>query len=206
MRRNCSAPLTAFATSWSYAALHLPLTSLLTPHSMSEGSLEAPTRHEIDWKSPDYYDEGKLFEELERVYDICHGCRRCVSLCTSFPDPVRPGRFQRDAGGGRGQEGGLLEGRRPVLPLRPVLHDQVPLRSAAPLERRLPAPDAAGQGGEVQEGRDQSARQAAVQHRRAGQARLDPGGRADGQCGQPYPGRPHADGKLAGHRQGARAA
>jgi Fe-S oxidoreductase len=52
---------------------------------MREGSLEAPTRHEIHWKSPDYYDEGKLFKELERVYDICHGCRRCVSLCTSFP-------------------------------------------------------------------------------------------------------------------------
>ena len=52
---------------------------------MREGSLEAPTRHKVDWKSPDYYDEGKLFTELERVYDICHGCRRCVSLCTSFP-------------------------------------------------------------------------------------------------------------------------
>ena len=52
---------------------------------MREGSLEPPTRHEIDWKSPDYYNEGKLVEELERVYDICHGCRRCVSLCTSFP-------------------------------------------------------------------------------------------------------------------------
>ena len=52
---------------------------------MREGSLEAPTRHEIDWKSPDYYDEGQVFKELERVYDICHGCRRCVSLCKSFP-------------------------------------------------------------------------------------------------------------------------
>jgi len=50
-----------------------------------EGSLEAPTRHPIDWKSPDFYDEEKLFDELHRVYDICHGCRRCVSLCTSFP-------------------------------------------------------------------------------------------------------------------------
>ena len=52
---------------------------------MREGSLEAPTRHPIDWKSKDFYDEAKLFEELERVYDICHGCRRCVSLCTAFP-------------------------------------------------------------------------------------------------------------------------
>jgi len=50
-----------------------------------EGSLEAPTRHPIDWKSGEFYDEPTLFDELERVYDICHGCRRCVSLCNSFP-------------------------------------------------------------------------------------------------------------------------
>jgi glycerol-3-phosphate dehydrogenase subunit C len=53
--------------------------------STREGSLEAPTRHPIDWKSPDFYDEVKLNTELHRVYDICHGCRRCVSLCTAFP-------------------------------------------------------------------------------------------------------------------------
>src|SRR5581483_3923735 len=52
---------------------------------MREGSLEAPTRHPIEWKKPEYYDEADLFKELERVYDICHGCRRCVSLCTAFP-------------------------------------------------------------------------------------------------------------------------
>jgi Fe-S oxidoreductase len=50
-----------------------------------EGSLEAPTRHPIDWNSPDFYNEERLLGELHRVYDICHGCRRCVSLCTSFP-------------------------------------------------------------------------------------------------------------------------
>ncbi len=50
-----------------------------------EGSLEAPTRHPIDWNSPEFQDEGKLFSELERVFDICHGCRRCFSLCHSFP-------------------------------------------------------------------------------------------------------------------------
>jgi Fe-S oxidoreductase len=52
---------------------------------MREGSLEAPTRHPIDWKSPDFYDEAKVFDELHRVYEICHGCRRCVNLCTAFP-------------------------------------------------------------------------------------------------------------------------
>lgn len=50
-----------------------------------EGSLEAPTRHPLNWKDPEFYNEAPLFEELERVYDICHGCRRCVSLCDAFP-------------------------------------------------------------------------------------------------------------------------
>jgi Fe-S oxidoreductase len=53
--------------------------------SAREGSLEAPTRHALDWHSPDFYDEGKLTKELERVFDICHGCRRCFSLCNAFP-------------------------------------------------------------------------------------------------------------------------
>ena len=50
-----------------------------------EGNLEAPTRHPLQWRSADFRDESKLFAELERVFDICHGCRRCVSLCTAFP-------------------------------------------------------------------------------------------------------------------------
>ena len=50
-----------------------------------EGGLKAPTRHPIEWRSNDFYDETSLENELHRVYDICHGCRRCVSLCTSFP-------------------------------------------------------------------------------------------------------------------------
>ena len=50
-----------------------------------EGSLEAPTRHPIDWKNPEYFNEEALNAELERVFDICHGCRRCVSLCNAFP-------------------------------------------------------------------------------------------------------------------------
>ena len=52
---------------------------------MTEGSLQAPTRHPIDWRNPDFYDEEKLDEEFRRVFDICHGCRRCFNLCDSFP-------------------------------------------------------------------------------------------------------------------------
>jgi len=50
-----------------------------------EGNLEAPTRHPIDWQNAEFYDEEKCLNELERIFDICHGCRRCVSLCNSFP-------------------------------------------------------------------------------------------------------------------------
>jgi len=50
-----------------------------------EGSLEAPTRHPLDWRNPQFYDEAAVTRELERVFDICHGCRRCFSLCNAFP-------------------------------------------------------------------------------------------------------------------------
>ena len=50
-----------------------------------EGSLAAPTRHALDWRNPAFRDETALGDELERVFDICHGCRRCFSLCNSFP-------------------------------------------------------------------------------------------------------------------------
>jgi glycerol-3-phosphate dehydrogenase subunit C len=52
---------------------------------MREGSLEAPVRHALDWQNPWFWDEAALEKELERVFDICHGCRRCFNLCDSFP-------------------------------------------------------------------------------------------------------------------------
>jgi len=53
--------------------------------TVREGNLQAPTRHPLDWQSEAFYDEGALEKELERVFDICHGCRRCVNLCIAFP-------------------------------------------------------------------------------------------------------------------------
>jgi glycerol-3-phosphate dehydrogenase subunit C len=53
--------------------------------TVSEGSLGSPTRHALDWKSADFYDEPQVVKEFERIFDICHGCRRCVNLCTAFP-------------------------------------------------------------------------------------------------------------------------
>jgi glycerol-3-phosphate dehydrogenase subunit C len=52
---------------------------------MTEGSLEAPTRHAIAWQDPDFTDMAKIETEMHRVFDICHTCRRCFNLCDSFP-------------------------------------------------------------------------------------------------------------------------
>ncbi|MEX3932401.1 heterodisulfide reductase-related iron-sulfur binding cluster [Paraburkholderia phymatum] len=53
------------------------------PHK--EGSLEAPIRYPLDWQSDAFYDQDAIDQELTRVFDICAGCRRCVSLCGTFP-------------------------------------------------------------------------------------------------------------------------
>jgi glycerol-3-phosphate dehydrogenase subunit C len=50
-----------------------------------EGSIQAPKRHPIDFNHPDFLDQKKLDKEMRRVFDICHGCRRCFNLCDSFP-------------------------------------------------------------------------------------------------------------------------
>src|SRR5439155_21390802 len=53
--------------------------------AMREGSLEAPTRHALAWETPEFCDQAKAEGELGRIFEICHGCRRCVNLCTTFP-------------------------------------------------------------------------------------------------------------------------
>ncbi|NKB47217.1 MAG: Fe-S oxidoreductase [Legionellales bacterium] len=53
--------------------------------SNSRGSACAPARYPIHWLRASYYDRKKLQHEMHRVFDICHGCRRCVNLCNAFP-------------------------------------------------------------------------------------------------------------------------
>ena len=55
------------------------------PPGRREGSLEAPTRHPLPWRTPEFHDRAALEAELARVFDICHGCRRCFNLCLAFP-------------------------------------------------------------------------------------------------------------------------
>ena len=52
---------------------------------MREGSIDAPTRHPLGWQDDSFWNKDALNDELERVFDVCHGCRRCVSLCDAFP-------------------------------------------------------------------------------------------------------------------------
>jgi len=51
----------------------------------NEGGTQAPKRHPVDFNHPDFLDLKKLDQEMRRVFDICHGCRRCFNLCDSFP-------------------------------------------------------------------------------------------------------------------------
>ena len=53
--------------------------------AVREGSLEAPKREPIDWQASEYTDAEAVDKELERVFDVCHTCRRCVNLCNAFP-------------------------------------------------------------------------------------------------------------------------
>jgi glycerol-3-phosphate dehydrogenase subunit C len=39
----------------------------------------------LAWRTPEFYDASALEKELARVFDICHGCRRCFNLCQAFP-------------------------------------------------------------------------------------------------------------------------
>ena len=56
-----------------------------TYYMSKEGSIDAPTRHPINFEHPDFLNPEKLDSEMRRVFDICHGCRRCFNLCDSFP-------------------------------------------------------------------------------------------------------------------------
>jgi Fe-S oxidoreductase len=43
----------------------------------------------LDIRSEAFWAPGKVEQELRRVYDVCNGCRRCITLCPSFKDLFR---------------------------------------------------------------------------------------------------------------------
>jgi len=50
-----------------------------------EGSIKAPIRKPVEFNHPDFLDSKKIDDEMRRVFEVCHGCRRCFNLCDSFP-------------------------------------------------------------------------------------------------------------------------
>ena len=50
------------------------------PTYQREGSLEAPTRHPLDWQSDDFYDEAKLFEEPPKPFILAGTIMRDLEL------------------------------------------------------------------------------------------------------------------------------
>lgn len=39
-----------------------------------------------DPNEPKYWDKAALDKEIERVFEVCHGCRMCFKFCDSFPN------------------------------------------------------------------------------------------------------------------------
>ncbi|EFC47468.1 anaerobic glycerol-3-phosphate dehydrogenase subunit C [Naegleria gruberi] len=60
-------------------------TSTSTPSVQREAQRFEAFRYSIPWKDAEYYNEEKLENEMRRIFEICHGCRRCFNLCESFP-------------------------------------------------------------------------------------------------------------------------
>ena len=167
-----------------------------------EGNLQAPTRHPLDWRDPEFYDEAALDKEMERVFDICHGCRRCVSLCQSFPtlfDLVDESKTMEVDGVAKADYAKVVDQcylcdlcymtKCPYVPPHPwnVDFPHLMLRAKAV---------------EVQEGRNDVPRPAADQHRSRRPARDDSRRRADGQQGEHDARRAQGDGQGARRRGG----
>jgi hypothetical protein len=56
-----------------------------------EGGLEAPTRHPLEWRSPEFWDKAALEKELERVFDMPR-LSPLLQPVQRFPDAFRCGR------------------------------------------------------------------------------------------------------------------
>jgi Fe-S oxidoreductase len=120
------------------------------PSDKKEGNLAPPTRHPVEWRSQEFYDRDAFLKEAERIFDICHGCRRCVSLCNAFPtlfDLVDDSKTMEVDGVAKGDFWKVVD----QCYLCDVCYmTKCPYVPPHPVERRLPAHDAARQGDPVQ--------------------------------------------------------
>ena len=52
---------------------------------LREGNGDSDMTTTYDPRHPRYLEQVDVREEMTRVFDVCQGCRRCVSFCSSFP-------------------------------------------------------------------------------------------------------------------------
>ena len=80
---------------------------------MREGSLDAPTRHPLAWRDPEFYDKGAQRRARARLRHLPHlsSLRQSVRRVS---DPVRPDRREQDRRTRQRRQGGFRQGRRPV--------------------------------------------------------------------------------------------
>jgi Fe-S oxidoreductase len=53
--------------------------------ALEDGSSHEAPELGTAWTSPDYLDEQQCLTSMERVFDVCATCRRCLSQCSTFP-------------------------------------------------------------------------------------------------------------------------
>jgi Fe-S oxidoreductase len=63
--------------------------SATPPHTGSRISYAATDGLSYDPNEPKYWDKQALDKEIERVFEVCHGCRMCFKYCDSFPNLFR---------------------------------------------------------------------------------------------------------------------
>ena len=99
----------------------------------------------FDPRDPAFFDTAAVEKELARVTEICDGCRRCHRLCPSF-DFMLDTVDEHDGDVSKVATRRLPPHRRPLLAVQALLQP-LPVHAAAPLGHRLPAADAAREGG-----------------------------------------------------------
>ncbi len=53
--------------------------------ALEDGSAHEALERSVTWASPDYLNEQQCLASMERVFDVCATCRRCLSQCSTFP-------------------------------------------------------------------------------------------------------------------------
>ena len=72
-------------SAWRRAPSRATRLYVQAPHDIREGNLKRRRGIRSSGATRSSTTRTALDKELERIFDICHGCRRCVSLCGAFP-------------------------------------------------------------------------------------------------------------------------